>query len=114
MSSCKKYKLLKSIRNIFVISIVSLSLGTQMTQAGEREEIQAMVKELDYLIEVAVKMQKDYGSQRNQRVRFNYTALINQLKTTRQNTAAFFNERGESIQRNPPAVIDQDLYRISK
>ena len=114
MSSCKKYKLLKNIRNIFNISVLTLAISLPIAHAGEREEIQAMVKELDYLIEVAVKMQKDYGSQRNQRVRFNYTALINQLKTTRQNTAAFFNERGESIQQNPPAVIDQDLYRISK
>ena len=114
MSSCKKYKLLKSIRNILMISMFTVGITVPVVHAGEREEIQTMVKELDYLIEVAVKMQKDYGSQRNQRVRFNYTALINQLKTTRQNTAAFFNERGESIQRNPPAVIDQDLYRISK
>ena len=114
MSSSEKYKLLKNIKNILFISVFTLAISFPIAHAGEREEIEAMVKELDYLIEVAVKMNKDYGSQRNQRVRFNYTALINQLKTTRQNTAAFFNERGESIQKNPPAVIDQDLYRISK
>ena len=114
MSSSEKYKLLKNIRNILIISMFTIGITVPIAPAGEREEIEAMVKELDYLIEVAVKMNKDYGNQRNQRVRFNYTALINQLKTTRQNTAAFFNERGESIQKNPPAVIDQDLYRISK
>lgn len=114
MSPYEKHKILKNIRNILMISIFTVGITFPIAHADEREEIQAMVKELDYLIEVAARMQKDYGNQRNQRVRFNYTALINQLKTTRQNTAAFFNERGESIQQNPPAVIDQDLYRISK
>lgn len=112
MSSCEKYNLLKNIRNIFLFSVLSFGMLSQSAHADERSDVQALVKELDYLIEVSVKMQRDYGKQRQQRVRFNYQALINQLKTTRQNTAAFLNEKGTSIQTAPPAIIDHDLYNI--
>lgn len=112
MSSCKKYKLLKNMKNVLVVSVMTVALTFNTGHADERSDVQALVKELDYLIEVSVKMQRDYGKQRQQRVRFNYQALINQLKTTRQNTAAFLNEKGTSIQTAPPAIIDHDLYNI--
>ncbi|GBU09000.1 hypothetical protein AwWohl_01380 [Gammaproteobacteria bacterium] len=134
MSSIIKYKLLKTLKitkeiKLFKASLVttflaislSISLLASLTQStyaqtmlatSEHADINSLIKELDYLIEFSSKMQADYGKNRSSRVRFNYAALIKQLKVTRANTAAYFNETGDSIRTSPPQVLDRDLYKI--
>lgn len=93
--------------------IIILSLMTFITPAlaDERTEIHALIKELDYLIEVSTQMKARYG-RNQQRVRFNYDALINQLKATRGRSAEYLNAKGETIHRAPPRTLDQDMIRI--
>lgn len=98
-----------------IISSVALAIAISgipsISFADEKSELYALVKEIDYLIEVSQQMQKHYGNS-NQRVRFNYSALIKQLKTTRNRTAEYFNTKGETIHPRPPLALDQDLIRI--
>lgn len=94
----------------FVIILLGLTL-CMPTHADERTEIEAFIKELDYLIEVSQGMKSRYA-RNGGRVRFNYDALTKQLRTTRARTADYLNSKGESINRAPPKTLNDNLIRI--
>ena len=92
-----------------------LSLLTLPVSASEREQVAALVQELDYLIEVAEQMQRDAKQRRSSpthRISFNYPALLEQLRLTRNRTAEFLNGDRGSIQRSAPRPLASPLMEI--
>lgn len=80
---------------------------------AEREQIDSLLKEITYLKEVAIQMQKTYGA-RNAKIRFNYQALIAQLTATENGIKEYLNARAEQIYLTPPAPLNRQLFEVRK
>lgn len=89
------------------------STNSHFQMIDERSDIANIVKELDYLIDVTKNMKNKYKNNNN-RITFNYDALINQLQTTRNRTAEYLNTQGQQINAAPPISVDSDLLRLKK
>ena len=90
----------------------ALGAGTGKKQRGNRRtpvnnqarEIDALVHELDYLIEVARNLQRKHGGD-SSRIRFNYPALLAQLTAARDGCVAYLEDEVMELHAAPPAVI---------
>ena len=71
---------------------------------AQARDIDALVGEIDYLIEVARNLQHKYGGDTS-RVRFNYNALIAQLTAARDGSLAYLEAEVMELHAAPPAVV---------
>ena len=79
--------------------------GTRRTSVNNQaREIDALVHELDYLIEVARNLQRKHGGD-SSRIRFNYPALLAQLVAARDGCVAYLEDEVMELHAAPPAVI---------
>ncbi len=80
---------------------VAVSRETAASEHRQQQDIAALVRELDYLIEhterLAVRYQRDDAP-----IRFHYRALLEQLRLTRTRSAAYLNEAHEAVLHAPP------------
>ncbi|MCB1713531.1 MAG: hypothetical protein KDK04_24425 [Candidatus Competibacteraceae bacterium] len=79
-------------------------------ETSQQAEIQALVNELDYLIEYSEQLAQRYRED-DAPIRFNYAALLAQLRTTRARTAAYLNEQHRLVHPAPPGTVDRSLTR---
>ena len=79
--------------------------GSRRTPANNQaRDIDALVHELDYLIEVARNLQSKHGGDKS-RIRFNYPALLAQLTAARDGCVAYLEDEVMELHAAPPAVI---------
>ena len=92
-------------------SLTSLTLSTaQAQEVPQPAAIDALIKDLDYLISYAEELQNRYRNDRAP-VRFNYSALLEQLRTTRARTADYLNESHTVVHTEPPPSVKTPLTR---
>ncbi|MCP5451537.1 MAG: hypothetical protein H6972_13520 [Gammaproteobacteria bacterium] len=95
----------------FGIALAISLTGVPPGWAGPQQaEIHALVKELDYLIEYAEGLARQYADDAAP-VRFNYPALLEQLRVTRMRSAAYLNEVQTVVYPAPPAPVATSLTR---
>ncbi|HRZ06871.1 MAG TPA: hypothetical protein P5102_12100 [Candidatus Competibacteraceae bacterium] len=91
--------------------LISLSLSAaQAQEAPQQAAIDALVKDLDYLISYAEELQSRYREDPAP-VQFNYRALLEQLRMTRQRTADYLNERHTVVHAAPPPPVQTSLTK---
>ena len=78
--------------------------GSRAGASAQAREIDALVGELDYLIEVARNLQLKHGGDTS-RIRFNYPALLAQLTAARDGCNAYLEYEVMELHAAPPAVI---------
>ena len=78
--------------------------GSRAGASAQAREIDALVGELDYLIEVARNLQRKHGGDTS-RIRFNYPALLAQLTAARDGCNAYLEYEVMELHAAPPAVI---------
>ncbi|WP_314911326.1 RAQPRD family integrative conjugative element protein [Cardiobacterium hominis] len=78
--------------------------GSRAGASAQAREIDALVGELDYLIEVARNLQRKHGGDTS-RIRFNYPALLAQLTAARDGCNAYLEDEVMELHAAPPAVI---------
>ena len=108
----KRRLLLVSAIAALVTPVSTLAAGSKKrTARGSRagasvqaREIDALVGELDYLLEVARNLQRKHGGDTS-RIRFNYPALLAQLTAARDGCAAYLDAEVMELHAAPPAVI---------
>ncbi|MBS1224282.1 MAG: hypothetical protein H6R24_960 [Proteobacteria bacterium] len=79
-------------------------------EARQQADIASLVQELDYLIDHTERLAHRYASDRSS-VTFNYGALLEQLRLTRQRSAEYLNERHRVVHAAPPAPAGAALAR---
>ncbi len=98
-------------RALFWAGLISLSLSVaQAQEAPQQAAIDALVKDLDYLIRYAEQLQNRYR-QDQAPVRFDYSALLEQLRLTRARTADYLNERHTVVHTAPPPSVKTVLTK---
>ena len=81
------------------------------TGSQQRRDIDALVKELGYLIEVTQQLQHKYRRD-NSKIRFNYTALLAQLRAARDGVREYLNNDLLELHTAPPKPLKSQLTRI--
>ena len=80
---------------------------------GEQAEIESVLRELEYVRERVQALQGKYGrATGNAKIRFNYPALVAQLRTTEADIADFLNARIDVIHTTPPPTVGGSLIRV--
>lgn len=98
-------------RALLWAGLIGLTLSTaQAQEASQQAAIDALIKDLDYLISYAEKLEHRYRNDRAP-VRFNYNALLEQLRTTRSHTADYLNESHTVVHTEPPPSVKTPLTR---
>lgn len=90
-----------------VITDVSVGKGRQtaiIRRDTQARDIAAVVKELDYLIETTQQLQRKHGGDKS-RIRFNYSALLAQLKAARDGANAYLAQEVMEMHAAPPPVV---------
>ncbi len=108
----KKYFHIRKKVFLFLVCIIMPSFSMPSV-ASETDDIAAIVRELDYLIEYTAQTQKKYHKTK-QRVQFNYPALLEQLNTTRARSAEYLNAANVQFDTTQPTAVGQDLIRIGQ
>ncbi len=67
----------------------------------QQQDIDAVIRELDYLIEHIERLAARYRGD-DAPIRFNYGALLEQLRLTRARSAAYLNEAHDAVLHAPP------------
>jgi hypothetical protein len=85
--------------------------GAALAQDDRQQvEIHALIQELDYLIDHAERLAARYGRD-TAPIRFNYRALLEQLRLTRDRSAAYLNEAHAVVHAAPPRPAGASLAR---
>ena len=97
---------------ILAVSTISgcKTISEQVGQADSPQRVASLVQELDYLIDHTERLAHRYASDRSS-VTFNYGALLEQLRLTRQRSAEYLNERHRVVHAAPPAPAGAALAR---
>lgn len=102
---------MKRWRVLLWVGLTGLTLSTAPAQeAPQQAAMGALIKDLDYLISYAEELQNRYRKDRAP-VRFNYSALLEQLRTTRARTADYLNESHTVVHTAPPPSVKTPLTR---
>ena len=97
-------------RPLRACALMALLAPASGAAGPQQAEIHALVKELDYLIEYAEGLARQYADDAAP-VRFNYPALLEQLRVTRMRSAAYLNEVQTVVYPAPPAPVATSLTR---
>lgn len=93
-----------------LITLLFAGLPPAFTDAddGQRRDIDAVVKELDYLIEVTRQLHHKYRRD-NSKIRFNYAALLAQLRVARDGVREYLNNDLLELHPAPPMPLKSRL-----
>ena len=98
-------------RTLFLtaLALANASVGkgrqtTTIRRDAQARDIAAVVQELDYLIETTLQLQRKHGGDKS-RIRFNYPALLAQLKAARDGANAYLAQEVMELHAAPPAVV---------
>lgn len=80
-------------------------------QNAQQAAIESLIAELDYLIDSAEALAREYRDD-DAPVRFNYGALIEQLRTTRNHSATYLNTVHTVVHAAPPETVDRSLTEV--
>ncbi|WP_314909452.1 RAQPRD family integrative conjugative element protein [Cardiobacterium hominis] len=100
------------------VAATALAAGKQKKTASvplrsEQAEIESVLREIEYVRERVQALQGKYGQVTgNAKIRFNYAALIEQLRTTEGGIREFLNARIDVITTTPPQPLKSDLSRV--
>jgi hypothetical protein len=86
----------------------SLACAAPGWAGPQQAEIHALVQELDYLIEYTERLARNYADDAAP-VRFNYPALLAQLRMTRARSAAYLKEVRTVVHPAPPPPVAASL-----
>ncbi|MCB1796034.1 MAG: hypothetical protein KDJ70_16740 [Candidatus Competibacteraceae bacterium] len=95
-------------RPLRTCALMALLAPASGAAGPQQAEIHALVQELDYLIEYAERLAQKYAAA-DAPVRFNYPALLEQLRVTRMRSAAYLNEVQTVVHPAPPAPVAASL-----
>ena len=95
-------------RPLRACALMALLAPASGAAGPQQAEIHALVKELDYLIAYAERLAQKYADDAAP-VRFNYPALLEQLRMTRMRSAAYLNEVQTVVHPAPPAPVAASL-----
>lgn len=96
-----------------VLIAVGMSALPAIAGPSEREEIVAVLRELEFIRERVQAMSRKHAQNR-EKIRFNYQALLDQLRATENGIRAYLNAQIDVIHTQPPKPVDQQLYRVRK
>lgn len=82
----------------------AFSMAAPFEDARQSAEIAALIQELTYLIDHTERLATRYKADRAS-VTFNYAALLEQLRLTRQRSAEYLNERHQLVHAAPPPPV---------
>ncbi len=94
-------------RQILAVALLLLA-APAAAQSGQQAAIEALIGELDHLIDRAEALAREYRDD-DAPVRFNYPALIEQLRATRNRSAAYLNAVHTVVHAAPPGTVDRSL-----
>lgn len=77
----------------------------------QRRDIESLIREIDYLIEVSKQLQKHYGGDKS-RIRFNYSALITQLLEARNGAMEYLDMDVTELHAAPPIPVKRSTVII--
>ena len=78
---------------------------------SEEAEIESVLRELAYVRERVQSLERKYAT-RKAKIRFNYPALVAQLRTTEADIADFLNARIDVITTRPPTPRQNTLFFV--
>lgn len=105
-----------SPKKLIVSVLVALGMGMSMPAlagSSEREEILAVMRELEFIRERVQALSRKY-EHNQEKIRFNYQALLEQLRATENGIRAYLNAQIDVIHIQPPKPVDKPLYRVRK
>lgn len=112
----KKPLIRRSPKTLIASVLLALGMSAMPALAGpsEREEIVAVLRELEFIRERVQALSRKHGGQSREKIRFNYQALLDQLRITENRIRAYLNAQIDVIHLRPPQPVDQQLYRVRK
>lgn len=100
MSFPRRYPLLAAV--------LLLLAAPAAARDAQQAAIEALIADLDYLIDRAEAL-AEANRDDDAPVRFHYAALIAQLRTTRNHSAAYLNAVHTVVRAAPPETVDRSL-----
>lgn len=95
-------------RHLLTAALLLLLAAPASAQNPQHAAIETLIGELDHLIDHAEALAETYRDDAAP-VRFHYAALIEQLRVTRNHTAAYLNAVHTVVHAAPPATLDRSL-----
>ncbi len=93
------------------VALSLMILSGSFAYAGERDDINQILKEIIYTKEVVKKIKQKYGKSKA-KVTFNYDALILQLNATENGIKEFLNLQIKTLHSAPPKPVVNPLYNV--
>ncbi len=96
-----------------LLGAVAVLATLSTAQANERNDINQVLKEVNYLQEVVRQLKYKHRNNRG-KVRFNYDAMLAQLTAIRRGTEEYLNNDIKTLHVKPPAVVNPMLTKVRK
>ncbi|SUO96662.1 RAQPRD family integrative conjugative element protein [Suttonella ornithocola] len=99
----------------FLLGCLLFTLPTHADESvwqQQQRDIAEIVKELNYLIEVTKQLQINYKED-GSKIRFNYVALIAQLRAARDGAQEYLNDNLMELHTAPPPVIKSSMTKVA-
>ncbi len=97
---------------ISMLAITSITFSSAVV-ANERNDISLLLKEINYLEEVVLKLRKK-NRNNSSKVRFNYDAMLAQIEALKQGTIIYLNHDIRAIHDAPPNTVKKPLTKVRK
>ncbi len=94
-----------------ILSLMILS--SSLAYAGERDDINQIIKEIHYIKEVATQLKKK-NNHCKAKVCFNYDALLQQLYATELGIKEYLNLHIKSLHNQAPQAVVKPLHTVRK
>ncbi len=108
---------MKTTEHYFLSALIAgllvLPYPTMANETAERADIYQVLKEIDYIEEVITQLKKKYQNNRG-KVRFNYDAMLAQLRAIQSGTIEYLNNDIQTLHATPPKTVERVLYRVRK
>ena len=102
-----------SVAKSLLLGVLLFCANFAPAQTAEREEIVAVLRELEFIRERVQALAQKHG-QSKAKIRFNYQALLEQLRATENGIRAYLNAEIDTIHTQPPKPVDQELFRVRR
>lgn len=119
MQKTRKSASTRRIVRTIACAFLPIAFATSaFAQVGsEQAEINAILREIEYLRERVLALEAKFGKSggnATQKIRFNYQALIAQLRATENGIRDYLNARIDVIHTTPPEPVTGELYRVRR
>lgn len=101
----------KNTKKSCLVAVILIVAWGAKADNRQQKDISKIVKELTYLIQASEQLQRKYRRD-SSKIRFNYQALIEQLKATRTATKEYLNHELYELHTAPPAIHKPTLTRV--